>query len=64
MQIRGWRKLLRPEHPVAGLAESGQAMAVIVPFLIDHGGPDRNVKTTMWSARSNGAWRAAPGAGR
>src|ERR1700722_10195223 len=44
-------ELLRPEHPVAGVAEAGHDVAVVVQPLVDGGGPDRNVRMLLLKMR-------------
>ena len=36
--------LLRPVNPVAGVAQAGQDIAVIVEFAVDRGGKDGHVR--------------------
>ena len=68
-------RLLRAVHPVAGVAQAGHDIAVLVEMAVDRGGPDRHVGMARLS-RANAlrrgeqadeadvAWRRAPSCAR
>src|SRR5581483_12054190 len=58
LRMTGWDRCalgrgpsLRPEHPVAGVAEAGQDVAVVVQPLVDRRGPDRHVGMLLLELR-------------